>query len=64
MPHTPNLIPSADVCQRLGIDRSTLSRWVAAGKVTPALKGPGPNGAFWFTEKSVSALDAETKAAS
>lgn len=64
MPHTPHLITSAEACERLRIDRSTLSRWVSAGKITPALQGPGPSGAFWFTEESVDALQAETRAAS
>lgn len=64
MPHTPTLIPSAEACERLEIDRSTLSRWVAAGKITPALKGPGPNGAFWFTAKSVDALQSDMRTAS
>ena len=47
-PTPPDLIGSAEVCERLGIDRSTLSRWVAAGKITPALKLPGRRGAFLF----------------
>lgn len=47
--HTPTLIGSAEVCEQLGgIDRSTLSRWVAAGKITPAMKLPGERGAFLF----------------
>lgn len=64
MPHTPKLVPSAEVCERLEIDRSTLSRWVAAKRITPALQGPGPNGMFWFTEASVSALQSDVRSAS
>jgi len=56
MTQTTPLIPSAEVCRRLGIDRSTLSRWVAAGKITPAMKLDGPRGAFLFTEAAIEAL--------
>lgn len=43
------LITSREVCKRLGIDRSTLTRWVAAGRVKPAQKLPGLRGAYLFT---------------
>lgn len=42
------LITSAEACQVLNIDRSTLNRWIAAGKVTPAIKLPGKTGAYLF----------------
>lgn len=58
-----HLIPSADVCERLGIDRSTLSRWVAAGTITPALRAPGKFGAMFFRPADVDQLAAD-KAAS
>ncbi len=64
MPDTPELIPSAEACERLRIDRSTLSRWVALGKITPALQGPGATGAMWFTERSVADLHTQMQAAS
>lgn len=48
MPTTTELIDSANVCERLSIDRSTLSRWVGAGKITPARKLGGIRGAFLF----------------
>lgn len=60
MPSSPKLITSAEACDQLRIDRSTLSRWVSAGKIKPAMQGPGPSGAFWFTEQSVNALRERT----
>jgi excisionase family DNA binding protein len=53
---TPSLVGSAEACDLLRIDRSTLSRWVAAGKITPAQRLPGQNGAFLFRERDVLAL--------
>lgn len=44
----PELLPSAAVCARLDIDRSTLSRLVAAGRLSPAMQLPGQTGAFLF----------------
>ena len=49
-------ITSAGVCALLKIDRSTLSRWVAAGKITPAVKAPGLRGAFLFDPAEVRRL--------
>lgn len=43
------LLTSREVCARLGIDRSTLTRWVQAGRITPAQKLPGLRGAYLFT---------------
>lgn len=44
---------SAEVCERLHIDRSTLSRWVAAGRISPAIKLPGKRGPFLFDPSEV-----------
>jgi predicted site-specific integrase-resolvase len=46
--NTDNLIGSAEVCDMLGIDRGTLSRWVASGRITPAKQLPGRTGARLF----------------
>lgn len=51
-----DLIPSAEVCADLGIDRSTLSRWVASGRITPAVKAPGIRGAMFFRPEDVAEL--------
>ena len=63
--HTPaaDLIPSATVCERLAIDRSTLSRMVAAGRLPVALKLPGKTGAMLFDPADVDAYLAERGAA-
>ena len=53
----PHLIGAAEACSRLGgIDRSTLSRWVAAGRIAPAIKAPGARGAFLVHPSEVDRL--------
>lgn len=66
MPKTASadLIGSREACDRLGIDRSTLSRWVAAQKITPAMQLPGERGAMLFYPADVARLERQTKAAS
>lgn len=54
MPH--DLITSQEVCDRFNVKPSTLSRWVAAGKITPAFQAPGPRGAFFFAPEDVNEL--------
>lgn len=56
-------IPSAVVCELLHIDRSTLSRWVAAGRLTPVIKLPGKTGAMLFDRETVEAIAAKESAA-
>ena len=58
-----NLIGSAKACQTLDIDKSTLSRWVAAGVITPAVKLPGRNGAMLFDPRDVNRLCLDRAAA-
>ena len=59
MPATPDFIGSRDVCLLFEIDKSTLSRWVAAGKLTPALRASDKaNAAFLFHRKDVERLKA------
>lgn len=48
-----DLLTSAEACERLGVDRSTLSRWVALGRITPAMKGPGLRGPYFFDPAEV-----------
>lgn len=52
----PNLVASAEVCAELNMDRSTLSRWVSAGKIAPAMKMPGRNGAMLFNRSDIERL--------
>lgn len=57
MPTTAtDLIGSADACRILRIDRSTLSRWVAAGRIAPVHRLPGATGALLFSRADVEAL--------
>lgn len=54
MPDTaPTLIGAAETCQRIGIDRSTLTRWVQLGKIAPAMQLPGTRGAYLFRPEDV-----------
>jgi predicted site-specific integrase-resolvase len=58
-----DLVGSSEARAILGdIDRSTLVRWVQLGKLAPAQKLPGPNGAYLFRRSDVEALrDARAK---
>lgn len=55
----PDQMTSPEVCELLGIDRSTLTRRVQAGRIEPAFKLPGRNGAYVFDRATVEALAAE-----
>jgi excisionase family DNA binding protein len=33
-----DLLTTADAAKRLGVNRSTISRWVATGKLTPSVR--------------------------
>lgn len=50
---------SAEVCATLRIDRSTLVRWVQAGRLAPAFKYPARNGAYLFDREPIEALATE-----
>ena len=63
MPTTTPLLPSVKVCAALGIDRSTLTRWVAAGKIRPAHKLPGTRGAYLFDPAEVERVRADNESA-
>ena len=59
------LIGSSESCRILEIHPATLVRWVASGRIAPAHKLPGKNGAYLFQRADVEALAAERdKAAS
>lgn len=49
-------LSSAEVCTRLDIDRSTLSRWVTAKKLTPVMR-VGNGGAFLFDPKDIARIE-------
>lgn len=61
----PNdLIGSTEAARILNIDKATLTRWVAAGDLTPAHKLPGKNGAMLFHRADIDRLARERQAAS
>lgn len=49
----PDLIGSAETCEILGIDRATLVRRIAAGKLATAAKMPGATGPYVFERSEV-----------
>lgn len=53
------LITTAQAAERLGIERSTLSRWVTAGRIAPAMQLPGATGAMLFDPGAVARLAAK-----
>lgn len=56
-------VTSATACSWLGIDRSTLIRWVQDGRIVPAFKYPHRNGAYLFDRDDVERIAAERAAA-
>jgi excisionase family DNA binding protein len=52
-------IGTAEAASLLGINRSTLTRWVEADKIAPALTVPGYKGALLFDAEAVNALAKE-----
>lgn len=60
----PELLASVEVCARVGIDRSTLTRWVQLGRATPAMRLPGDKGAMLFTPEEVERLAREYRRSS
>lgn len=45
---TNGLITAKEKAAELGVSRATLTRWVQAGKITPAYKAEGPTGVMLF----------------
>lgn len=57
-----SFIGSTEACRLLDVDKSTLTRWVADGTITPAHKNPGRNGAFLFARSDIEALNEQRRA--
>lgn len=49
----PTYLGSAEVCERIGIDRSTLIRWIQTDRIAFAQKIPGARGAYLFDPAEV-----------
>ncbi len=58
-----DIIGSTEACTILNIDKATISRWVAAGRITPVAKLPRKNGAFLFARADIYALATERASA-
>ncbi len=59
MAHPPSdLLTTGALAKAVGMERSTLVRWVQTGRVRPSSKLPGPTGAYLFSP-SDAALIAE-----
>jgi excisionase family DNA binding protein len=55
-PRVDPLLGSAEVCDALDIDRSTLSRWIKDGTAVPAMRLPGKTGAYLFSRDELDRL--------
>lgn len=53
---TNDLLTTRQAADRLGVTVSTISRWVASGKLAPALRIEGLRGPMWFRPADVDAL--------
>lgn len=53
------LMSTAEAAVTLKVSVATLNRWVAAGKLTPAMQYPGRTGARLYRREDVEALAAE-----
>lgn len=58
---TIKLLSAAETADLLKIDRSTLTRWVASGRIKPAHKTPGLRGAYVFDETEVERVRTENQ---
>lgn len=57
------LVSSDEASQLLGIDRSTLLRWVRQGKIPAAEKWKGRTGGYRFAYAVIARLAAERRSA-
>lgn len=49
------LIRAVEAAELLGVNRSTLTRWVASGHISPAIKAPGYKGILLFDRAEIEA---------
>lgn len=56
------LLATVEVAERLGVERSVLTRWVQLGKITVAHRLPGKTGAMLFDPVEVDRVAAELAA--
>jgi excisionase family DNA binding protein len=63
MPGDDRLISSNEASRMLGIDRSTLTRWVRQGKIPAADKWDGKTGPYLFAYAAIARIVTERRAA-
>lgn len=51
-----DLIPTKEAARILRRTVGTVCRWVADGKLEPAIKGTGPRGPMWFEREAIEAI--------
>lgn len=56
MPHVQDLLTTRQAADRLGVNVSTISRWVLAGRLSPALRGDGQTGGMWFRAADIDGM--------
>lgn len=56
---TEHLISTAEAAELARVNRSTFTRWVASGRISPALQAPAYRGAMFFDRADVEALIAD-----
>ena len=49
-------LTASEASDKMGVDRSTLTRWVAAGLISPLKKLPGVRGAMLFSPQDIQRL--------
>lgn len=59
---TSTLLSTGQVAKRLGIDRRTILQRVGTGRLVPAQKLDGPNGAYLFDAEQINYLAAHPDA--
>lgn len=59
MPDVDDLLGSREAARLLGIDRSTLTRWVRDGRIAPIHTLPGATGAHLFRRSDLEELASE-----
>lgn len=57
------LLTTAQIAERFGVDVRTVARWVNAGRLTPVVQAPGLRGARLFRPEDVDALAEQARTA-
>lgn len=53
LPMTNDLLGTVEAAEVIGVERSTLSRWIASGRIETAHKLPGRTGVMLFDRREV-----------